>query len=360
MFFRRLAASAIVASAVALSGCQNLGQLASANPNVSNSTVYEYTAIGASDAVGFGSTAPCNTASVVIGPDTEEMPSPANCPNGAGYVPDINDLLTGGTKNVVTLTDLGISGAVIGPDIRAIGNQYEPISTGGQCQSTPNGPLPQCVPGDFLSDELPLLPSQANAVTIFAGGNDTDVIASGAAVIAGGGGNPATFISDSINGFALDYENLVGAVHQTYPFAHIYLANLPNFGLIPRGVCLGASAPGPDCPTPGDNPEGQALVDFISTTIDADVINAFAQNGIPVIDLECDARSYQVQNFYTDGFHPDDAGYLIFAKSFAQAIRAYGAPPPSGNCGVYSQSQIRRGLRKAPRSAPQVRPLLGR
>jgi lysophospholipase L1-like esterase len=336
MLARRLAVAALAAVALSLTACSSIGQLAGANPNVSTPLVYNYTAIGASDAVGYGASVPCPTAAVVIGPDTEQMPSPVNCPIGTGYVPDISRLLVSGNKSTVSLTDLGISGAVIGPDIRAIGNTYEPLIS----SCTPSGP-DVCVPGDFLSDELPLLPSPINTVTIFAGGNDTDAIFAGAAVIAGGGNDPTPFIDASIGDFAVDYENLVGAVHQAFPFAHIYIANLPNFGLIPRGVCLGASQPGPLCPTPGNNPEGQALLDGISTAIDANVINVFAQNGIPVIDLECDGQSYNPANFFTDGFHPNDSGYALFASKFTQAIKNFGAPPPAGSCGVYSSSTIR-------------------
>jgi lysophospholipase L1-like esterase len=341
MTTRRLVAFvAATTAAISLSACSQSGQLGVANPNVSQSVTYNYTAIGASDAVGYGSSNPCPTALVVIGPDSELMPSPANCPGGTGYVPVISRLLSTG-HNVVNLTDLGISGAVIGPDIRAIGNTYEPIIFG--CSgSGPN----VCVPGDFLSDELPLLPSPINTVTIFAGGNDTNAIFAGAAVIAGGGGDPTSFIDSSITSFGNDYVTLLGAVHQAFPFARIYVANLPNFGLIPRGVCLGASQPSPTCPVPGNNPQGQALLDVISTSIDAFVINALAGNNIPVIDLECDGRSYDPANFFTDGFHPNDSGYSIFAHAFSTAIVNFHAPPPSGSCGTYSQSSIRHTFSK--------------
>src|SRR5215469_12472218 len=166
---------ALVGVVVGLSSCSQLGQSTGSDPLAIQHS-YIYTAIGASDAVGFGSTAPCPTAAVVIGPDTEQMPSPANCPGGKGYVPGIAGRLTSSTGAVV-LTDLGISGAVAGPTERTLGNTYEPFLFG--CSSS--GPN-VCIPGDFIDDELPLIPGNQDLVTIFAGGNDTNAILAHVAV----------------------------------------------------------------------------------------------------------------------------------------------------------------------------------
>src|SRR5579863_910964 len=106
MMIGRLAPHAlVVGAACALAACSTLANLSAPDPNVSNSRAFVYTAIGASDAVGFGSSAPCNTAAVMIGADTEQMPSPASCPAGRGYVPAVSRLLATGV-NTVTLTDL--------------------------------------------------------------------------------------------------------------------------------------------------------------------------------------------------------------------------------------------------------------
>jgi len=340
MMYHRLAIlGAIAAAALALGACGQLQQASVPSPRIANA-IYDYTAIGASDAVGFGSSIPCATAAIVVGADTVQMPSPASCPGGKGYVPDISRILGTGL-NVVNLTDLGISGSVIGPDIRAIGNQFEPVVFGGCTSSGATA----CVPGDFLSDELPVLPAQINDVTIFAGGNDTDAIFSQAAAIVAGGGDPTAAIQNDITAFGDDYSVLIGTIHAQFPFARIFVANLPNFGLIPRGVCLGATTATAECPVPGNNPGGQLLLDAISTGIDAGVINGpIAASGIPVLDLECDPESYDPANFYTDGFHPNDAGYAIFAKKLALAIKERSAPAPSGNCPPYSLSTMRHPL----------------
>ena len=332
MMIRRVSVLVAAALAAAITGCMTLGQLGAGTSSASTTHSYVYTAVGASDAVGVGSSHPCSTAAVVIGPDTELMPSPPSCPGGTGYVPDIAASLTSGLSSA-TLTDLGISGAVIGPTERTLGNTYEPFVFG--C-GNPN----PCIPGDFITDEVPLIPGGQNTVTIFAGGNDTNAIFAHVAVACASCTSQqiAAMVGADITSFGNDYKTLLGAIHAKDPLARIYVANLPNFGLIPIGVCTGANpaSPPPFC-SPADparnEPAAQALLDSISTSIDAFVINtAIVQAGVPVIDLECDPHSYDPNNFSADGFHPDDAGYALLASKFVTAIRQFGAPPPAGNC----------------------------
>jgi lysophospholipase L1-like esterase len=344
MIVRRLASMVVLAGVIGLAACTQLGQSTSSDPLGIQHT-YVYTAIGASDAVGFGSTAPCATAPVVIGPDTEQMPSPPNCPGGKGYVPGIANRLTSSTGAVV-LTDLGISGAVAGPTERTLGNTWEPLLFGNCASSGPD----VCIPGDFLDDELPLLPGNQDLVTIFAGGNDTEAILAHVAVACAecSPDQIQAMITADVTNFATDYLTLLGAIHKSLPFARIYVANLPNFALIPSGICIG-SDPGSPPPFCGPNdpalgqPGLQQLLGAISTAIDANVINQFAADGIPVVDLECNAGSYDPKNFYVDGFHPDDSGYSTFAALFTLMIKNFGGPPPAGNC-QFSSSTMHRGL----------------
>ena len=351
MIVRRLGSMVALASVViGITSCSQLGQATGSDPLATQHT-YVYTAIGASDAVGYGSTAPCPTTSVQIGPDTEQMPSPPNCPGGKGYVPGIAGRLTSSTGTVV-LTDLGISGAVVGPTERTLGNTWEPLLFQDCSSSGPN----VCVPGDFVSDELPLIPGNQGLVTIFAGGNDTNAILAHVAVACSGCNQQQiqNMITADVTNFANDYLTLLGAIHQSHPFARIYVSNLPNFALIPRGVCIGANPgnPPPFCNV-NDPAEGQPglqqLLGVISTAIDANVINQFAFNGIPVVDAECDPRSYDPTNFYIDGFHPDDAGYSTFAQLYTLMIKNFGGPPPAGNC-QFSQAIVHRG-----QGAPRVK-----
>lgn len=335
MIVRRFAGIAIALGAAgAIGACTQLGTLSPPNPNVSSPRIFNYTAIAASDGVGVGASHPCPTATV--GPFNEIMPSPASCPGGSGYVPVLSGLLSTGA-NVVTLSDLGISGAVLGPTERTLADTWEPFVFG----CAPSGPG-ECAPGDFITDELPLIPSQQNTVTIFAGGNDTNAIFAHAAVLCSSGCTPGqvqAIIGPDIANFLLDYQTLLVAIHNSFPFARIYAANLPNFGLIPRGKGLGGQA--------------QALLDVVSTNIDYNNptgmnphgINVdLPAHGVPVVDLECDPQSYNPANFSPDGFHPDDAGYLLFASKFAPVIKNYGGPLPQTTCPPYSQFIVHQSL----------------
>ncbi|MBV8223384.1 MAG: hypothetical protein JO293_08490, partial [Candidatus Eremiobacteraeota bacterium] len=174
-----LAVSLVVAT---LFGCTS----PSGNSVLPVPAVRTYTAVGASDAVGVGAVQ-CPTAGV------PPMPSPPSCPGGNGYVPMLAGMLTG-PRAQVNLFDLGISGAVIGPDIQA------------------DTALCFGAPGNFITNELPVVNAQSNVVTIFAGGNDTNAIFSHVA-IACGSCTPqqvATMITTDVTNFGHDYATLLG------------------------------------------------------------------------------------------------------------------------------------------------------
>ena len=46
----------------------------------------------------------------------------------------------------------------------------------------------------------------------------------------------------------------------------------------------------------------------------SDRVNALTSRNVLVVDLMCDARLYQSQNYASDGFHPGDGGYAVFAE----------------------------------------------
>jgi hypothetical protein len=69
---------------------------------------------------------------------------------------------------------------------------------------------------------------------------------------------------------------------------------------------------------------------MLSVGITTTVINPLAATGVLVIDLMCDARSYQGSTYSTDGFHPSDTGYAwMAAEVVAAATTAYRAPSSS-------------------------------
>src|SRR5687767_3170984 len=136
-----------------------------------NSAIH-YTSIGASDAIGFGS-------SVFCLPFTE-------CPDGRGYVQVATRELRrrGFTVNHV---NLGIPAAVISRRVQDLGAQY------GHSTSA-----------NFLEEAAPFVTQQATLVTIFAGANDVNTITSALGGGAGGADQVA-FINNQIRAFGQDY-----------------------------------------------------------------------------------------------------------------------------------------------------------
>ena len=60
-------------------------------------------------------------------------------------------------------------------------------------------------------------------------------------------------------------------------------------------------------------------------------INPLAAQQIPVVDLMCDPRASQAANYFSDGFHPNDAGYALIAAELVKAITS-NYPAPQASC----------------------------
>jgi lysophospholipase L1-like esterase len=283
---------------VIVSACA--GHHAQSVPPVSAS----YAAIGASDAVGIGASVPCGTTT----------PTNPACPGGTGYVPKIAALLAGGGISVL-LTDLGISSAVIGPNIKNLGNLYGTVS-GDLCQARTGSDV---IPADFLTNEIPNLPSNGAYVTIFAGAND--VVALTNALGCGAGGTTTStqlaFITAEATAFANDYAALLAAVKKASPNAHIVVANLPNLAGIPVGLAQSTTVQ-------------QALQTF-SVSFDT-VIDGLTALNIPVVDLLCSTQTYASANYSSDGFHPNDAGYAVLGSLMEPLLLSGTVTSLSTNC----------------------------
>jgi len=341
-FTRRAAFVLCLASSAALGACSNNGggsaapvPAPSASPTAKPTAsptpkptptatptpaAIAYTAIGASDAVGYGASIPCANPPVVANPGCLNL-------TGTGYVPDIARALKAGGA-VLTLDDLGISGAVLGPDIRKVGNLY-----GSATGSTPCAPRTgsDVIPGDFITNELPNVPANSTLVTVFAGGNDTNAIANAAVCLTLGGATTAqvaAFVASEVTAFGNDLQELLLAVKaKTGGHAKIVIADLPNFANIPY------AAGG----LPGLTPLPAAVRDLlqeISVVGFDQVVYKLAATtfGVPTVDLLCNPDSYVPANFYTDGFHPNDAGYALFAKLYEAQIAAAKPTIPSFTC----------------------------
>ncbi|HEX2340432.1 MAG TPA: SGNH/GDSL hydrolase family protein [Vicinamibacterales bacterium] len=269
--------------AALLAGCSSDSPTEpSPTPNPTAPVVY--TALGASDALGIGGSADC-------------LPF-AECPNGTGYVQVIARTLR--STRTVTLANLGIPAAVLSPRIQTLGRQYG-----------------RFIPANFLDAELPGVARDSTLVTIFTGANDANAI--GDAVEQGAGGsNVAAFIDDQIRQFAAEYRQLITGVRSRAGQPRIVVANLPNFAGVPY--------------TTGYPPLRRQAIQTLSVRLTREAINTLTSDGVAVVDLMCDGRSYEPGRYSADGFHPNDAGYAFLAELMLRAINDAGFPAPQNDC----------------------------
>ena len=250
-----------------------------------NSSVF-YTAIGASDAIGFGSSMPCIPFS--------------DCPDGRGYIQlAVRELKARGFT--VSLSNLGFPAYVLSKRLENLGLQYGRTTT-----------------GNMLERAAPFVLANTTLLTIFAGANDVDTIV--AAIGGGAGGTDQTaqtaYINNQIGLFGQEFATLLSMVRQVAPDARIVIINLPNMAGMPRH----AGAP----------LQHRRAEQMLSVGINTRVINPKAASGVLVVDLMCDPRSYQPSTYSSDGFHPNDIGYAwISAEVVAAATTPYHAPASS-------------------------------
>ena len=273
--------------AVACNKLSNSGSPTGPTNPVAPGAPVVYSAIGASDANGVGS-------SVVCIPFTD-------CPNGMGYVPvTVRTLQAQGST--VTLRNLGIPTAVIGPDIQSLGRQYG-----------------RTIEGNFIDQEMPFVLGNSTVVTIVAGGNDVNVIT---AALGGGagGGDRLGYVDAQVRAFAADYATLLNGIRSRAPSARIVAVNVPNMAGLP--YLAGASL--------DQRRAAQRAAVGMTTT----VVNPLVSQGVVVVDAMCDGRSYQPSNYYSDGLHPNDAGYAFIASEVVRAMTSGSYPAPLGSCGA--------------------------
>ena len=279
--------------AIGLSACSGNGTTTPTSPTAptsGSSTPVAYTPIGASDAAGVGSSVPC-------------LPLATSCRDSTSYVGIVQRRLA--ETRSVSLLNLALPGGVLSPDIEALGDE-----------------LGRNIPGNFLTYQAPFVPPATTLVTIFAGGNDANTIAS--AIGAGrGGSDPSGYLTQQVQGFARDYGRLIDVVRARAPGAFIVVMNVPNLGALPYM----SSRPLAE----------RQVVQEVSVRLTREGINPLAGR-VSVVDLMCDARSYQAGIYSSDGFHPNDQGYAFLAEVLLQAITTGAAPAPSASCGFMTMA----------------------
>jgi lysophospholipase L1-like esterase len=278
----------LVAIAAASAGCNKSEAPTSPTPTPTPTPTNQvfYTALGASDGIGFGGSVPC-------------VPFDPDCPNGTGYVYVIKRRFQSEGKTV-TLSNISVPGAVLSSSIMSLAREI------GRND----------IPSNFVDSYPPFVPTNTTHVTIFAGGNDTNVIAQ--AVRAGRGGTDVRgFIDAAVRQWGTDYEELIRRVRARAPNARIVAINLPNLGAAPYL----ASNPTTD----------RSVVQRIAVGL-SDRVNALNAGNVQVADLLCDPRVYEPASFGSDGFHPSDRGYALMAELTYPRLSTGAGPVPSSTC----------------------------
>jgi len=279
-----------VAVVTIMTGCNKLGLGGSSSPTAPSGppapgSTINYTAVGASDANGVGSSGEC----VFLIP----------CPNGMGYVPDTVRALTTAGFTVNNL-NLGIPTTVIGSDFAQLGAKYG-----------------RTIVGNMIDNEMSFVQPNATVVTIFAGVNEINTITT--ALGAGeGASDPNAYIDAQVKAFGVDYNTLIAGIRARAGSPHIIILNVPNVSGLPflAGVSLAQR-----------EAAQRAAVGMTKT-----VVNPLVSSSISVVDLMCDARSYVASNYSGDGLHPNDAGYAFISGEVVKAITQSSYPSPQSSC----------------------------
>jgi lysophospholipase L1-like esterase len=266
-------------AAVLLGGCDRDAGDSPTSPSVitppAPTAAIHYSAIGASDANGVGSTVPC-------------LPFTA-CENGTGYVPVTARQLRASREVVVM--NLGIPASVLSPAVEAIARQ-----------------IGREVTGNFVDRQMPFVPADSTVVTISGGVNDANAI--GEAIEKGAAtGGVTQYIETQARAFGADYDRLIQGVRARARNSFIVVLNVPNLAAMPYGAQYPIAH--------------RRVLQAVSVAFSREA-NRQAGPGIVVMDVMCDQTLYAASNFARDGFHPNDAGYAHIASRLAAIIN--GAP----------------------------------
>jgi lysophospholipase L1-like esterase len=242
-----------------------------------------YSVVGASDVIGYGSSQPC-----FVYDDCD----------GTGYAWVAARQLRSQAYDV-NVASIGIPGAVISRSFQDLAMSI------GRTD----------IFGNFIDQEAPFVRHEANLVTVFAGGNDVNVITQ-ALDLGRGGADPNAFIDQQVAVFKANYVTLLSTIRNRATNAHIVVLNLPNLAALPYHA---ASSP---------TMKRWAQRASVGTTVDG--INTLTD--VKIVDLMCDPRFYDPANFSADGFHPNDRLHAIMGAMIAQAATAASYAAPRNSC----------------------------
>ena len=160
------------------------------------------------------------------------------------------------------------------------------------------------------------MPRDSTLVTIFAGGNDVNVIT---AALGGGAGaaNQTAFIDQQVQNFARDYTALVDGIRD----------RIGIWGPNRRPQPAESSR----LPYVASDPLARRqAVHRAAVGMTTTAINPMTARGVRVVDLMCLAQLYAPSSLSSDGFHPSDAGYALIAAEVVRAVTVRVVPGSAG------------------------------
>ncbi len=273
----------VLCTIVPLAACDVVQSPLDPDPTPVGPRDVNYTALGASESIGVGSTKPC----VPFNP----------CPDGRGFVPVTARRLEDDGKNVALL-NLGIPGVVLSPAFESIARALGQTTT------------------NILEREAPFVQANATLVTLFAGGNDVNTVVSAIDADLDEGGPDAWILARAAD-FGRDLDAVIGTIRGRSSRVRIVVFNLPNLGALPYAH---------ESSSDRQRRLQQTAVAFTRE------VNALASEGVLVIDLMCDPAVYDSGIYSEDGFHPNDAGYAHLAELTYAAATSGSAPLPQSSC----------------------------
>jgi lysophospholipase L1-like esterase len=273
----------LVMLAAATAACSGGGDDSPTAPSPNPGGGTSYTALGASDATGYGSSVEC-------------FPF-APCANGTGYVQILQRRLE--QSGPVAYQNVGVPGSVLSPAVEELSRR-----------------VGRDVRNNLLSNQVPFVRSADTVVTVFAGGNDGNVIAEAVRAQLGGD-DPRAFIDQQVRQWGEDYASLVRTVRQRAPNARVVALNLPNLAAMPYVARFSTFE--------------KSILQRVAVGL-SERVNALAAPGVHVVDLMCDGRVIEASSFSADGFHPSDRGYALMADLTYPAIVNPTHPAPAADC----------------------------
>jgi lysophospholipase L1-like esterase len=281
----RLARASVIALALSAAACSGDDDSNPTSPSEPPGNTITYSVLGASDGLGIGGSIVC-------------APLDLGCENGTGYAQTIRRRWVAEGRTV-NFRNLSIPGTVLSPAIAEFATSLGRSDPGNMMRA----------PG--------FMPAASTHVTVFAGGNDANII--GSAIAAGAAGNDIRgYIDTHVRQWGADLGELIARIRAQAPNARIVAFNLPNLGAAPYMA--------------GRPSLERSMMQRIATGL-SDQVNGLTNRGVVVVDLLCDPRTLQPSTYSAaDGFHPSDAGYALMADLGFDALTTGSAPTPQPAC----------------------------